>query len=410
MAADGNNRRTPVADVLRLIDDRVHTLDAERIASLEAAGRMLAARVVSPVNVPSFAKSAMDGFAIRSSDSGTRRIIGASMPGRTFASEVQNEDAVRITTGAPIPPGADCVVPLELADETDGEVQLRIEPVPGKHVIRIGEDVAAGTDVLAAGRVLRPQDIGLLAAIGVSSVEVVKRPRVAILANGNELLPPGSTPSGSQIVDSNSPMLAALIARDGGTLSSIQYVPDDRSVLRKAIQACDADLLLISGGSSAGSEDHAAAAVAELGELAVHGVAMKPGAPAGVGFIGSRIAFLLPGNPGACLAAYDLFAGRAMRILGGREHECPYPRIEATLATDIESRRGRMDVVMVKLYEGRATPIAGGPSRTNGAVEADGFILVPPEVETLTAGTAVAVFHFNSSNVFVPMGYFRQSL
>lgn len=410
MGADGNRKRTPVADVLRLIDDRVHTLGPEPIAPLEAAGRVLAARVVSAVNVPGFAKSAMDGFALRSSDSGRRRVIGASMPGRPFPGEVHPGEAVRITTGAPIPNGADCVVPLELADETDGEVHARIGPVPGKHVIRIGEDVATGTEVLAAGRALRPQDIGLLAAIGVSSVEVVKRPRVAILANGNELLPPGSTPSGSQIVDSNSPMLSALIARDGGTLASIQYVPDDRAALREAIRACDADVLLISGGSSVGSEDHAASAVAELGELAIHGIAMKPGAPAGLGFIGHRIAFLLPGNPGACLAAYDLLAGRAVRLLGGRDREWPYPRIEATLATDIESRSGRTDVVMVKLSDDRATPIAGGPSRTNGAVEADGFILVPPEVGRLPVGTAVAVFHFNSSNVFVPMGYFRQSL
>jgi molybdopterin molybdotransferase len=385
-----------VDDVLRLIDSRVRTLGSERISSLAAAGRVLAATVRSPVNVPGFAKSAMDGFALRSDDEGMRRIVGESFPGRPFTGALRSGEAVRITTGAAIPLGADCVVPLEHAQESAGIVQLQHEAVRGKHIVRIGEDVAADAEVLPAGRCLRPQDIGLLAAIGVASVDVVRQPRVAILATGNELLPPGSAPVGTQIVDSNSPMLAALIARDGAVHATTRYVPDDRPVLQDAIRGCDADVLLITGGSSVGPEDHAAAAVAELGELAVHGIAMKPGAPAGVGFMGSRIAFLLPGNPGACLAVYDLFASRAIRILGGRSREMPYRCTIAILTTEIASRIGHTDMVRVKLDANHATPISGGPARLGSAVDADGFLLVPHDLEKLSGGETVRVFLFDA--------------
>ncbi|MFO0804269.1 MAG: molybdopterin molybdotransferase MoeA [Gemmataceae bacterium] len=385
-----------MADVLRLIDSRVPRLDSENISSLAAAGRVLASPVRSAVNVPNFAKSAMDGFALRSDDAGLRRVVGESWPGRAFTGEVQSGEAVRITTGAAIPAGADSVVPLELAQESAGVVHLVAEAVRGKHIVIVGEDVAAGADALPAGRLLRPQDLGLLAAIGVVSVEVVNRPRVAIIATGNELLPPGSVPVGTEVVDSNSPMLEALITRDGGLAVAMGRVPDDRIALRDEIRESDADVVLISGGSSVGSEDHTAAAVAGLGELAVHGIAMKPGAPAGVGFLGNQVVFLLPGNPGACLAAYDLFAGRTIRILGGRNREMPYRIASAVLTTEVASRIGCTDVVRVKLVAGRATPIAGGPARLGSAVEADGFLLVPHDVENLSAGETVQVFEFDA--------------
>ncbi|MBN9120569.1 MAG: molybdopterin molybdotransferase MoeA, partial [Planctomycetes bacterium] len=220
----GFPRRAEVDAVLALLDARTAPLAGEAVPLPEAAGRVLAELVVSAVDVPGFARAAMDGYAVRANDtarptSGTPRplaVVGASMPARPFAGAVHPGEAVRITTGAPVPAGADAVLMAEHAQlDPDGLVRPREPVAPGKHVVRVGEDVAKGAAVLSAGRLLRPQDVGLLASIGTATVRAVRRPRVTILVTGNELLPPGASPEGFRIVDSNSPMLAALAARDG---------------------------------------------------------------------------------------------------------------------------------------------------------------------------------------------------
>jgi molybdopterin molybdotransferase len=388
--------RTSVAEAQRLIDDRCQPLSAETILSPSATGRVLAQRVVSPVHVPGFAKSAMDGYAVRGS--GTLTIIGTALPGSPFTGELQNGQAIRIMTGAVVPPSAEVVVPVEHATESDGRVRLDSPPVRGKHIIAVGEDVAKGAEVFAAGRRLRPQDVGMLAAIGAASVEVVHRPRVAVLVTGDELLPPGSMPRATQIVDSNSPMLAALIQRDGGVLASVQYVKDDLPTVREAIRTATADVIFVSGGSSVGQEDHAPRAVADLGELAVHGIAIKPASPAGIGFLRdpSRIVFLLPGHPVSCLCAYDAFAGRAIRLLGGRNPDWPYSRVHARLGCEVPSAEGRVDYVRVKLKDGLVMPLASGASRLSSVVEADGFILIPAELGSMPVGELVEVYRFDS--------------
>jgi len=394
----GFRERSAVADILRLIDMRTAPLGAERVPSVNAAGRVLAENIVSPVDVPGFARAAMDGFAVRAADNAPLRVVGTALPGQPFAGTLQPGCAVRIMTGAPIPAGADAIVRAEQATELNGEVRFEPEAIPGKHIVRVGEDVAKGSEVLAPGRRLRPQDLGLLAAIGVASVGVLKQPRVAILVTGDELLSPGSVPSGTRIVDSNSPMLAALIARDGGIVLGIRYVADRFEAVREAIRTANADVILVSGGSSVGQEDHAPRAVAELGELAVHGIAMKPGAPAGVGFLRDpdRVAFLLPGNPVSCLCAYDLFAGRAVRLLGGRSGEMPYRTVLLPLAAPLASAVGRVDYVRVRIVDGRVEPIAAGASNLGSTVAADGFVLVPAERETLPAGEPVEVHLYDA--------------
>jgi molybdopterin molybdotransferase len=196
---------------------------------------------------------------------------------------------VRITTGAPLPAGADAVLMAEFAQvEAETRVLALDSVVPGKHVVRVGEDVAKGRTVLPAGRRLRPQDVGLLASIGAATVRAVRCPRIAILVTGNELLHPGSLPARFNIVDSNSPMLAALAARDGASVLPVRYLPDDFTSVRDAIReaATTADAIFVSGGTSVGTEDHAPRAAAELGELAVHGVALRPAGPLGVAFLG----------------------------------------------------------------------------------------------------------------------------
>src|SRR5262249_45149283 len=180
-------------------------------------------------------------------------------------------------------------------------------------------------------------------------VSVVRRPTVAVLVTGDELLPCGARPEGYRIVDSNSVMLAALVRRDGGLPSAPQLVPDRYETVRQAMTAATEDILLVSGGSSVGLEDHAPRVLAELGEVNVHGVALRPASPTGLGFLRGRPVFLLPGNPVSCLCAYDLFAARAVRRLGGRPEALPYRTCRLPLARKIASVVGRLDYVRVQI-------------------------------------------------------------
>jgi molybdopterin molybdotransferase len=407
----GFQHRTDVDTVLALLDARTAPLPAEPVHLLNAAGRVLAEPVVSAVDVPGFARAAMDGFAVRSADTTPTHpealtVIGESMPGRAFAGEVGPREAVRITTGAPIPPGADAVLMVEFAHPTPNGGVRPIEAVgAGKHVVRVGEDVARGAAVLPTGRCLRPQDVGLLASIGVDTVRAVRQPRVAILATGNELLAPGEPVVGYRIADSNSPMLSALAARDGADIVTVRRIPDDFDALGGAVRSAlaDADVILVTGGSSVGSEDHAPRVAASLGELLVHGVAVRPAGPMGVAFLNrpgaqARVPlFLIPGNPVACLCAYDLFAGRVVRRLGGRAWELPYQKRTLPLAEKLVSAVGRVDYVRVKVEGNLAVPLVrAGATNLSTAVSAAGFVLVPAARDALMPGELVDVWLYDT--------------
>jgi molybdopterin molybdotransferase len=397
----GFQDRAEVADVLRLLDDRVGPLSAETIDLAQAAGRVLAEGIVSAFAVPGFDRAAMDGYALRGEETfGASpynplllELIGEALPGRPFTGALHPGQAVRIMTGAPVPEGADAVLPVEQASEEKGRL-LVAEPIPpGRHIGRRGEDVAVGAPILPANRVLRPQDLGLLASVGVAHVSVHRQPRVDVLITGDELLPAGARPEGYCIVDSNSVMLAALIARDGGLPRVAPIMPDKREVVRAALLESNADVILVSGGSSVGQEDHAPSLLAELGELPIHGVALRPASPSGVGFLGGRPVFLLPGNPVSCLCAFDLFAGRAIRRLGGRSPDLPYARASLMLSAKVSSAVGRVDYVRVRIEVNRAEPLAvSGASMLSTTTIADGFMLVPRDSEGYPAGESVSVY------------------
>jgi molybdopterin molybdotransferase len=400
----GFQDRTEVADFQRLLQERLRPLPAELVAVTEAAGRVLAADVTAPVPVPAFDRAAMDGYALRGSETFGAgpynplefAVVGEAFPGRPFAGTVQPGQAVRIMTGSPLPAGADAVLQAEAAEEAAGRLRVAGPVSPGRHVGRRGEDVEAGSVVLRTGRLLRPQDAGLLASLGVSPVSVVRRPGVAVLVTGDELLPAGSRPEGFQIVDSNSVMLDALVRRDGGLPRPPLLLPDRREVVRAAFQQAGTDVLLVTGGSSVGQEDHAPQVLAELGELAVHGVALRPASPTGFGFLDGRPVFLLPGNPVSCLCAYDLFAGAALLRLGGRSMELPYRAVTLPLARKIASAVGRVDYVRVAVRDGQTEPLAvSGASVLSSTTRADGFVLVPRDSEGYPPGAAVQVFLYD---------------
>ncbi len=191
----------------------------------------------------------------------------------------------------------------------------------------------------------------MLASLGIAQISVFERPRVRIIVTGNEVVSPGGPKGEYQIYDANSAMLRGLVARDGGTVESHHKLGDDPAQIRDALIAPGADVILVSGGSSVGSEDHAPRLLAEVGELAIHGVAMRPSSPAGIGRIGDALVFLLPGNPVSCLCAYDFFAGRAIRLLGGRRPDWPHRTRQGTVARKIVSAIGRVDYCRVRFAD-----------------------------------------------------------
>jgi molybdopterin molybdotransferase len=239
---------------------------------------------------------------------------------------------------------------------------------------------------------LRPQDVGVLSSIGRRAVAVVRRPRVRLVVTGNELLPAGSRPIGPRIADANGPMLSALIERDGGQVESPGIVRDERDSILAALHA-DADVVIVSGGSSVGVEDHAPSLLAAHGELAVHGIAMRPSSPTGLGRLGPRLVLLVPGNPVSALCAYDFFAGRAIRGLGGRPLAWPYRSVRGTLGRKISSPIGRLDYARVRVDGTRVEPLAvAGASVLSSTTRADGFVIVGDDSEGLPAGAEVEVW------------------
>ena len=261
-----------------------------------------------------------------------------------------------------------------------------------KNIGRTAEDVAAGATVLNAGHRLRPQDVGLIASLGLAEVSVTRQPRVRIVVTGNELAEPGSERSPYQIYEANSHIIAGLVPRDGGVLYEKVHCRDDRNSIVAAVTEAGADVVLISGGSSVGSEDHAPNIIREAGELPIHGVAMRPSSPAGIGRIGSTLIFLLPGNPVSCLCAYDFFAGRAIRILAGRSPDWPHPVLKGTLKSKIVSQVGRVDYCRVRINDDQIQPVAlSGASILSSTTRANGFVIVPSPMEGYAAGTEVDV-------------------
>jgi molybdopterin molybdotransferase len=401
----GFARRTTVEAAVAWVDAHARRLPGERVSLWETAGRVLAADVVSTTAVPGFARSMMDGYALRAAETlGATAynrlalsIVGQSLPGKPFAAAVGPGQAVRIMTGAPLPAGADAVLPAERAEEDRQRLLVLDEVPPGKNVGQAGEDVAAGATVLTAGR---------------------RRPRVRIVVTGNELLPAGSAPQTERIVDANGPMLAALAERDGGVASltrtpmhphpgplpegegegegeSGYLVPDDPAAILAAMRD-DADLVLVSGGSSVGQEDHAPLLLARHGELAIHGIAMRPSSPAGMGRLDDKLVFLLPGNPVSCLCAYDFFAGRAIRLLGGQSPDWPYGRTQLPLLRKLVSQVGRVDYARVRIVYGQAEPLAiSGASILSSTTAADGFVIVPADSEGYPAGAIVEVLLYD---------------
>lgn len=400
----GFTSRHTVEEAWAWLDSRAVVREPEVVPLEHATGRVLAEPLVATIHVPSFERSAMDGYAVRADETigashyspAQFQVIATSLPARPSEVIVTPGTAVRIMTGAPLPEGADAVVPVEATRETPAGIEVT-EALPiGKHVGRIGEDIAIGQSVLAAGRRLRPQDVAVAASLGVPTLLVIRPPRVRILFTGNELVAPGQPRGPWQIYDANSYLLRGLVPRDGGILESVQHLTDDPEAIAAALLAPGADLILVSGGSSVGAEDHAPRLVNQLGELGIHGVAMRPSSPAGLGQVGTALVALLPGNPVSCLCAYDFFAGRAIRVMGGRPRDWSYRSSSEPLARKIVSAIGRVDYCRVRMTPDGIEPLAlSGASVLSSTTRADGFVVIPEMSEGMAPGTPVTVWWYD---------------
>ena len=395
----GFRERATVQEALVAAMKDVGPLASEAVRVTECAGRVLAGDVISEVDVPPFRRATMDGYAVRAEDTyGASpynpvllEISGQSMPGTGSPDPIGPGRGCRIMTGAPVPANADAVLRAEDADDDNGRLEVRAAVPQGRNVGRVGEDVEAGTTVLTKGRRLLPQDVGLLASVGHDPVNVYRRPMVRIIVSGDELLPPGEKPAGTRVVDSNSPMLAALVDRDGGW-SEVVRLPDDVEAMREALARPGADVIVTAGAASVGTEDRVPLLVAELGEIRVHGVAMRPSSPTGVGMIGAAPVLLLPGNPVSCLVAYDFFAGPVIRTMGGLPARWPYRTARLLLRKRIVSQIGRTDYARVLVEGGSVEPLAvSGASLLSSVTRASGFVVIPEGSEGYPEGTEIDV-------------------
>jgi molybdopterin molybdotransferase len=327
----------------RILADVATVAPEETLPVARGLGRVLARDVRAPFDVPPADNSAVDGYAVRAADlapGGLARLrVIADLPaGAVFEGRVGPRETLRIMTGAAMPAGADTVVPQELSERAGEWVELRAVE-PGANVRARGEDVRTGDVVLRAGAVLRPQDLGIVASLGFAELAVHRRPKVALLSTGDEVVEPGRPRTSGQIYDANRFSLGGMVEGAGAELSDLGIVPDVRETLRDRLleAARSADAVLTSGGVSVGDYDLVKAVLAEIGSIDFWQVAMQPGRPFAVGRIGGARFFGLPGNPVASLLCFHLFVRPALWKLGGRTRLDP----ECVTATAVEPMRKR---------------------------------------------------------------------
>lgn len=393
--------RHDVDEALALLEQRISALSGEMIGLDDGLDRVLAEDLVAAVDVPHFDRSAVDGYGVRARDTFGASdynpiplaLKGEILPGRAPDVALGANEAVRIMTGAPLPAGADAVVMAEYAEEEGDRVNI-LQPIsPLKNVGRVGEDVRRGDVVLRRGRRLRPQDLGVLASIRVARISVYRRPTVALIVTGNELVEVSEALTGCQIVDSNSYTLAGLCRRLGALPVRRGITPDDYALIKGAIQQAAEDVTIVTGGSSVGAEDFAPLIVQELGELLVHGVAMRPSSPVGFGFIQQRPIFLIPGNPVSALVAFDAFVAPTLQRMQGLQPAYPYATRRGTLVRKIASAIGRVDFVRVRFTAAGVEPLrVTGASILSSTTRADGFVIVDKNSEGLDEGQEVEVY------------------
>lgn len=394
-----------VADHQDRILSSLTALAPGSVPLLDALGLASATEVVAPIPLPGFDNSAMDGYAVVSADVAsasteapvTLPVVGEIGAGQSAAVELVAGQAAKIMTGAPLPAGADAVVPYEWTDRGADEVVISQAPSLGQHLRSAGEDVAVGDVLIKEGAVLGPRQLGLLASVGLPSVLVRPRPRVLIISTGSELRSPGEPLGADSIYDGNSFLLAACVQRAGAIADRIGIVRDEEGAFMATLEShlAAADVIVTSGGVSQGDFDVVKAALRPLGTVWFGAVAMQPGKPQGFGVVGETPIFTLPGNPVSSFVSFEVFVLPALRKLMGLTPHAR-PAITATLTDAIGSPAGRAQYLRGELRDRHArpmiAPVGGHGSHLVGDLSAaNALIVVPASVTSLAAGDEVSV-------------------
>ena len=396
----------PFADALRLMLEAATPIDdVERLALTYADGRVAARDVIAQLDAPPFNRAAMDGYAVVAEDTARARpdapatlvCVGRLFTGDPPARGIVSGECIEIATGAPVPPGADAVVMVEeteRADEAGREIRVRTPVQSGQNVGRRGADIHAGQTVVSGGQLLTPSRIGALAATGTTTVDVYRRPSVAILSTGNELTPPGQPLRAGQVYDINRFTLAAVVRRHGGIPVALPAVADSLEALSRAVETARVyDVIVFSGGSSVGDRDLIVDLLRQEGEIVFHGVAVKPGKPTGFGRVGRTPVLAMPGYPTSCLSnAYMLLVPFLRRI--ARLPDWTPRRMELPLARHIPSTAGRHQFYTVRIAGGQAEPAFKASGDITSMANADGYIEIAADQESVEPGTTVRVTMF----------------
>lgn len=399
-------------DAYRVLDGQLPaSARTECVPLAQSLDRVLAHDLHARADLPSFARSTMDGFAVRAADTfgaseglpAYLRVAGEVLMGAAADARVSAGEAVRIATGGMIPEGADAVVMVENTQAVDHATIEVVRPVaPGENVLQVGEDIGAGATVLPQGHVLRPQDLGGLAALGITEVEVAGRLTVGILSSGDELVPPHQEPGPGQIRDVNTYTLCALVEHAGHRALPLGIVPDVYEQLKSAARRglAAADVLILSAGSSVSTRDMTVQVVASLGKpgVLVHGVSLRPGKPTILAVADGKPVFGLPGNPVSCMVTFDLFVAPTLARLCGLNASPARQTVRARLTHNIPSAAGREDYVQVRLEEQDdelcAVPVFGKSNLIYTLVRSDGLVKVELDRGGLSKGELVPVIMF----------------
>lgn len=384
-------------DVRRLaLEMAVRVTDLERLPLSEAHGRVLARDATARVDVPSADRAAMDGYAVRSRDASreaTLRCVGRVVAGESPSTELRRGECVEIATGAPVPPGADAVIRVERTRRDGDRIRIGEDVTPGDDVTALGSDLRRGARVVEEGSRVGAARISALAAAGVTTVEVLRRPRVLLAPTGDELVPVGEELPAGKVYDSNAAALRALLVECGAEVERTDAVPDTAAALRHTLQRPGFDLVATIGGTSVGRRDLVSDAVAEAGEIGVHGVAVRPGKPLLLGTVGDRPVVGMPGFPTTCMMlGYALLAPMVRRLAGRPTPPTPFP---AYLDRQVGSPAGLYQLLPVALDGETAVPTYTFSSRVTSMSDADGWIEIEPERESLAEGASVGVHPFH---------------
>jgi len=408
---DSGEGLVSVEDARDRILSQVKVLAPLELPLTDAFGCVVATDIVATADLPGFASSAMDGFAVRASDvvdaspraPAELKIVGRSMIGHRPEATVGLGEAVHIATGAPVPAGADCIVPVENSELDGAVVRLFEGPPPGKHVRPVGEDVKEGAVLVEAGKRLGPPELGLLANAGHPTPLVHPRPRVVVLSTGDELIPPTETPDFGQVRDANAFTLFGAVREVGAIPVLAGIVPDEVDALKETVLAFEiqADAFISSGGVSVGERDVVKAAFFRRGNVSFYSVAMQPGMPQGFGEVEGKPYWGLPGNPVSVFVSFEQFVRPALLKMMGRT-QLTRPQITATLTADVAGPKGKLQFARVlaqRTAEGwQATPTGGrGSNLISTVARANGLAMIPAGIEVAPAGSQVRVQVFRSA-------------